>query len=90
VGWGGGIVISGLGRGYLCFNVNIKKSRFYKIIPMFHLRVAPSLCFKARLSAELLVLKKKIFHSHLNKFHLHKKGFELGLVLNVRVFVTQK
>ena len=46
-------------------------------------------CFKARLSAELLIFKTKILHSHANKFHLHKKGFALGLVFNVRVFITQ-
>ena len=31
-----------------------------------------------------------IFHSHANKFHFHKKGCALGLILKVRVFGTRK
>ena len=33
---------------------------------------------------------KIIFYYHANKTHFHKKGFALGLVLRVRVFVTRK
>ena len=31
-----------------------------------------------------------IFYYHTNKTHFHKKGFALGLVLRVRVFLTRK
>ena len=33
---------------------------------------------------------EKIFHSHAIKTHFHKKGCALGLILEVRVFGTQK
>ena len=33
---------------------------------------------------------EKIFHSHANKTHFHKKGRALGLILKVRVFGTRK
>ena len=42
-----------------------------------HFRVAPSLCFNARLSA------KPLIYSHANITLLHKKGFTLSLVLKV-------
>ena len=52
-----------------------------------YLRVAPSLCFKPRLSAKPLIWKW-FFYSHANKTHFHekKKGLALSLVLKVRVF----
>ena len=31
-----------------------------------------------------------IFHSNANKTHFHKQGCALGLILKVRVFLTQK
>ena len=52
---------------------------------MGHLRVAPSLCFKARREA---IDMKIISYSHANKTHFDKKGF--ALVLKVRVFGTRK
>ena len=33
---------------------------------------------------------EKIFHSHANKTHFHKKGCALGLILKVRLFGTRK
>ena len=45
-----------------------------------YFRVALSLCFKARLSAKLLIWKW-FFSSNVNKIHFHKKGFALNLVL---------
>ena len=33
---------------------------------------------------------KMIFNSNANKTHFHKKGFELGLILKMRIFRTQK
>ena len=48
-----------------------------------HLRVAWSLCFKARLNAKTLIWK--CFYSHVNKTHFHNKGFALGLVLKMEL-----
>ena len=42
---------------------------------MGYFRIVPNLCFKARLSAKLLIWK----------WFFHKKGFALSLVLKVRV-----
>ena len=57
-----------------------------------HFRVAPSLCFKARLSAKLKceAVNVKMVFSHANKTHLHKKGFALSLVLKEKVLETRK
>ena len=33
---------------------------------------------------------ERIFHSYVNKTHLHKKGCALSLILKVRVFGTRK
>ena len=49
-----------------------------------YFRVAPSLCFKARLGA------KMGFYSFAHKTHFHKKGFALSLILKVRDFGTRK
>ena len=46
-----------------------------------HFRVAPSLCFKARLSAKLLIWKGT---------HFLKIDFALSLLLKVRVFGARK
>ena len=51
---------------------------------MGHFRVAPGLCFKARLSANLLI-GKRIF-----KTHSHNKGFAFSLVLKVESLGTHK
>ena len=51
---------------------------------MGNFRVAPSLCFKPRLSANPIDMKM-IFYSHANETHFHEKGFALSLVLKVRV-----
>ena len=34
--------------------------------------------------------EEMIFHSHVNKIHIHKKCCTLGLILKVRVFGTRK
>ena len=47
--------------------------------------VAPSLCFKVRLSTKLLSDMKMIFYFHINKSHFYKKGFAFSLVLKVGV-----
>ena len=47
--------------------------------------VAPSLCFKARLSTKLLSHMKMIFYFHANKSHVYKKRFAFSLILKVRV-----
>ena len=53
---------------------------------LFPSYVAPSLCFKARLSGKLLNnLKRIFFYSHANKSHFLKKGF-----LKVSVFGNRK
>ena len=52
-------------------------------------RVAPSCCFKARLSSKSLTRKWR-YYSHGNKTHFHKKSFALSLVLTLRVFGTRK
>ena len=51
---------------------------------MGHLRVAPMLSVKAKLTL------KNITISYANKIHFHLKGFALTLVLKARVFVTPK
>ena len=55
-----------------------------------HFRDAPSLCFKARLGAKLLMKMIYYIYSHANKTPLHKNGFALTLVLRVRIFGTRK
>jgi len=52
-------------------------------------RVAPSLCFKTRLSAKPLVWKW-IFYYYLNKTHIQNNGFAVTLVFKVRDFWTWK
>ena len=52
-------------------------------------RVAQNLCFKARLSANLLILKC-IFILKANKTHFHKKGYVFSLVSKVRVLKPRK
>ena len=49
-----------------------------------YFRVAPSLCFKARLGAKMGC------YSLAHKTHFHKKGFALSLILKVRDFGTRK
>ena len=55
---------------------------FYLEVVIGHFRVAPSLCFNARLSAKPLI-SKQLFYTHANITLLHKKGFALSLVLKV-------
>ena len=52
--------------------------------------VAPSLCFKVRLSRKLLSDMKKIFYFHTNKSHFYKKSFAFSLVLKVGVMELKK
>ena len=54
-----------------------------------HFRFAPSLCFKARLSATLLIWTW-FFYYRANKTHFYKKGFAFNLLLKVRVSGTRK
>ena len=63
-----------------------------QITSLGHFRVAPSLCFKAKLRANPLmgVNTKIICYFHAHKTYFHKKGFALSFVLKVRVFGTQK
>ena len=63
-----------------------------QITSLDHFRVAPSLCFKAKLRANpsMGVNTKIICYFHANKTYFHKKGFALSFVLKVRVFGTQK
>ena len=42
------------------------------------------------MNVKLFLYKLFQWYSHANKIQIHKKGFALGLVLKVRVFVTQK
>ena len=57
---------------------------FLSILNNSHSRVTPSFCFKARLSAKLLLIGND-FYSHANKPNFHKKGLVLSLVLKVRL-----
>ena len=52
-------------------------------------RVPQNLCFKARLKANLLILKG-IFILKANKTHFHKKGYVFSLVSKVRVLKPRK
>ena len=72
----------------LCISGESKILSFL-IIAIDHFRFAPRLCFKARLSAKLLITIY-FFYFHANKTHFLKKGFSLGLVLKVRVLVSRK
>ena len=54
-----------------------------------HFWVPQGFCSKMRLSAQPLIWKYVIFHSHANKTHFHKKGCALGLILKRRVFATR-
>ena len=51
-----------------------------------HFRIAPTICFKTRLSAKPLICKPDCFFS----CRWNKKGFALSLVSKVRVFWTRK
>ena len=61
----------------------------FPVIAIGHFRFGPSLCFKARLSAKLLIT---IYFFILKpvKLIFSRKVFSLGVVLKVRVLVTRK
>ena len=72
MGWGGGIYAS----------MSISKKSFLQNCSNVPSQSCSKPLFQSEARCGAIDLKKKIFHSHANKFHLHKK------VLNVASFLT--
>ena len=49
----------------------------------------PENLFQSEAENAKLLIRKKLFCSHANKTHFHKKGFSLSFALKVRVFGTR-